>query len=86
MVKQALIAAVNDDKYLTLKKATCGLVFFAVPHKDGYKADLNTVAKNIVSSMTGNAKNDTIGSLKSNSLFLETLATSFQDQLEEIEF
>lgn len=82
MVKQALIIAKNDDTYITLRKATCGLVFFAVPHQGGHGAGLGAIAKNIVLSMTGDAKNDIVESLKSNSLFQETQATFFKHQLE----
>lgn len=82
MVKQALVIAKNDDTYTTLRKATCGLVFFAVPHQGGHGAGLGAIARNIVLSMTGDAKNDIVESLKSNSLFQETQATFFKHQLE----
>lgn len=83
MVKQALVTAKNDDTYMNLRKATYGLVFFAVPHQGGHGGGLGGIAKNIVLSLTGDANNDLIESLKSNSLFQENQKTFFKHQLED---
>ncbi|KAL9132774.1 MAG: hypothetical protein Q9175_006049 [Cornicularia normoerica] len=83
VVKQALVIAKNNDIYTHLRKATYGLVFFAVPHQGGHGAGLGAIAKNIVLSLTGDAKNDIIESLKSNSLFQENQAAFFKHQLED---
>lgn len=83
VVKQALVIAKNDNTYINLRKATHGLVFFAVPHQGGHGAGLGTIAKNIVLSLTGDAKNDIVESLKSNSLFQENQAAIFKHQLED---
>ena len=83
VVKQALVTAKNDDTYINLRKATHGLVFFAVPHQGGHGASLGTIAKNLVLSLTGTAKNDIVESLKSNSLFQENQAAFFKHQLED---
>lgn len=83
MVKQALVAAKNDDTFADLRKNTYGLVFFAVPHQGGRGASLGKIAKNIITSTTGNGKNDLIESLCAYSLFQENQATFFRHQLEE---
>lgn len=83
VIKQALVIAKNDNTYINLRKATYGLVFFAVPHQGGHGAGLGTIAKNIVLSLNGDAKNDIVESLKSNSLFQENQAAIFKHQLED---
>ncbi len=83
VVKQALVTAKIDDTYNNLRKATYGLVFFAVPHQGGHGAGLGAIAKNIVLSLTGDANNDLIESLKSNSLFQENQTAFFKHQLED---
>ncbi|KAL8709211.1 MAG: hypothetical protein Q9225_007481, partial [Loekoesia sp. 1 TL-2023] len=83
VVKQALVAAKNDDTFADLRENTYGLVFFAVPHQGGHGASLGTIAKNIVTSMTGSSKNDLVESLRANSLFQENQATFFRHQLED---
>lgn len=83
MVKQALVIAKNDSTYIDLRKATYGLIFFAVPHQGGHGAGLGAIAKNLVQSLTGDANNDIIESLKTNSLFQENQATFFKHQLED---
>ena len=75
--------AKNNDLYSDLRKATYGLVFFAVPHQGGNGASLGAIAKNIVNSITGDANNDLIESLKSNALFQENQAAFFKHQLED---
>lgn len=78
MVKQALVAAKNDDTFADLRKNTYGLVFFAVPHQAGHGASFGKNAKNIVISLTGNSKNDLIewGREKSTPLALATVPKS----------
>ena len=83
VVKQALVIAKNDDTYSNIRKATNSLVFFAVPHQGGHGAGLGAIAKNIVLSLTGDANNDLIESLKSNSLFQEHQTAFFKHQLED---
>ncbi|KAL8736629.1 MAG: hypothetical protein Q9181_002306 [Wetmoreana brouardii] len=83
VVKQALVAAKNDDTFGDLRKYTYGLVFFAVPHQGGHGASLGRIAKNIVTSLTGSSKNDLVESLRTNSLFQENQATIFRHQLED---
>ena len=83
MVKQALVAAKNKDTFLDLRKNTYGLVFFAVPHQGGHRANLGKIAKNIITSLAGNSKNDLIESLCANSFFQENQATFFKHQLED---
>ena len=80
-MKQALVIAKNDDRYLHIRKSTHGLVFFAVPHQGGSGATLGTIAKNIVLALNGDANNNIVESLKSNSLFQETQAVIFKHQL-----
>ncbi len=58
VVKQAMVNAKNDESYIDIRKATCGLVFFAVPHQGGHRAKLGAIAKNIVTSLTGDSKTD----------------------------
>ena len=83
VVKQALVIAKNDDNYISVRKATHSLVFFAVPHQGGHGVNLGEIAKNLVLSLTGDAKNNIIESLRSNSLFQETQAEFFKHQLED---
>jgi predicted alpha/beta hydrolase family esterase len=83
VVKQALVIAKNNDKYREIREATRGLVFFAVPHQGGYGASLGAIAKNIVTSLTRESRNDLVEALKQNSLFQENQATLFKHQLED---
>ena len=83
LVKQALVAAKNDDTFADLRKNTYGLVFFAVPHQGGHGASLGKIAKNIVTTLTGSSRNDLIESLCANSFFQENQATFFRHQLED---
>lgn len=68
---------------IKIRISTCGLVCFAVPHQGGHGAGLRAIAKNIVLSPTGDANNDLLGSLKSNSLFQENQTAFFKHQLED---
>ncbi|KAL9634164.1 MAG: hypothetical protein Q9204_003107 [Flavoplaca sp. TL-2023a] len=83
LVKQALVAAKNDDSFADLRKNTYGLVFFAVPHQGGHGASLGKIAKNIVTTLNGSSRNDLIESLCANSFFQENQATFFRHQLED---
>ena len=83
MVKQALVTAQNDKRYLDLRKSTHGLVFFAVPHQGGSGATLGMIAKRLVLALNGDANNSIVESLRSNSLFQENQAVFFKHQLED---
>lgn len=83
VVKQALVTAKNNDAYSSVRNATYGLVFFAVPHQGGHGATLGAIAKNIVLSVNGDSRNDLVESLKKNSLFQENQAMLFRHQLED---
>lgn len=83
MVKQALVTAKNDETFASLRKNTYGLVFFAVPHQGGHGANLGKIAKNLVTSLSGNSRNDLVESLEKNSLSQENQATLFKHQLED---
>ena len=78
VVKQALVTAKNNDAYSSVRNATYGLVFFAVPHQGGHGATLGAIAKNIVLSVNGDSRNDLVESLKKNSLFQENQAMLFR--------
>jgi hypothetical protein len=79
------VHAKNNRAYESIREATHGLVFFAVPHQGGEGANLGTIASNLVASITGNAQNSLVESLKKNSYFTETQARLFKNQLEDFQ-
>lgn len=83
MVKQALVIAKNDDNFKEIRETTTSLVFFAVPHRGGRHANLGVIAKNIVTSLSGEGRNDLVENLRKNSLFQEEQAEYFRQQLED---
>lgn len=83
MVKQALVTAKHDKKFADLKEHTFGLVFFAVPHQGGHGTSLGKIARNIVTSLTGDGRNNLVESLSTNSMFQESQALFFKHQLED---
>jgi hypothetical protein len=78
---QALIIAKSNAQYENISKSTYGLVFFGVPHQGGNGAGIGVIAKNLVASITGNAHNSLVESLKENSVFSDTQRKLFKDQL-----
>jgi hypothetical protein len=83
VVKQALVIAKNDDSFKEIREATSSLVFFAVPHQGGHGTTLGTIARNIVTALNGEERNDLLKSLETNSLFQEHQAKFFRHQLED---
>lgn len=72
-----------NDKFKEICKATTSLVFFAVPHQGGHGTTLGTIARNIVTTLNGEERNDLLQSLKRNSIFQENQAKFFRQQLED---
>jgi len=64
VVKQALVTAKNDGTFASLRKNTYGLVFFAVSHQGGHEVNLGKIAKSLVTSLSGNSRNDLVESLE----------------------
>jgi hypothetical protein len=83
VVKQALVIAKNNDRFAEIREATTSLVFFAVPHQGGNGTGLGTIARNIITAVNGEERNDLLQSLKQNSLFQESQAKFFREQLED---
>jgi triacylglycerol esterase/lipase EstA (alpha/beta hydrolase family) len=83
VVKQALVIAKNNDSFKEIREATSSLVFFAVPHQGGHGTTLGTIARNIVTALNGEKQNELLQSLATNSLFQESQAEFFRQQLED---
>jgi hypothetical protein len=77
------VIAKNNDNFKEIRKATSSLVFFAVPHQGGHGTTLGTIARNIVTVLHGEERNDLLRSLQANSLFQENQAGIFRHQLED---
>jgi len=85
LVKQALVEARIDPEYRCLKSSTCGLVFFATPHRGGEAAGVAKVAADICSAFTREPRNKLLESLKSKSLITELSSDLFRHQLNDFE-
>lgn len=85
LVKQALVEARIDPLYKCLKASTCGLVFFATPHRGGEGAGVAKAAADICSAFTGQPRNKLLESLKSKSLITELSSDQFRHQLDDFE-
>lgn len=83
LVKQALVEARTDPLYRCLKVSTCGLVFFATPHRGGEGAGVAKAAADICSAFTGQPRNKLLESLKSRSLITELSSDQFRHQLND---
>ena len=83
LVKQALVEARIDPLYKCLKASTCGLVFFATPHRGGERAGVAKVAADICSAFTGQPRNKLLDSLKSRALITELSSDQFRHQLND---
>jgi protein SERAC1 len=83
VVKEALVIAKYNDSFKEIREATSSLVFFAVPHQGGHGTTLGTIARNIVTAVNGEERNDLLRSLERNSLFQKHQGKQFRQQLED---
>jgi triacylglycerol esterase/lipase EstA (alpha/beta hydrolase family) len=84
VIKQALLNAMDDSKYTSIRTATFGLVFFATPHHGAKGVELGKVAANLAKFISkGNAKNELLDCLENNSLFTRNMSERFRHQLED---
>jgi hypothetical protein len=83
LVKQALINAHNNPKYVPIKDATKGLAFFATPHNGGdWKlVSLGSIAAKIATTAGFQKGDDVLETLKTGSIFSDTLQEHFRHQL-----
>lgn len=83
LVKQALVNAHNNPKFLELKEATSALVFFGTPHTGG-KASLVTLGKisiRIVRGLIRDPPNDLMQAVTKGSLYADVLEENWRHQL-----
>jgi hypothetical protein len=83
VVKQALVEAKLNDVYRPIREATYGIAFFGTPHQGGKLAKLGDIAATIVRGVLRNPSNLFMEALKKDSLFVESLQSAFQHQLED---
>ena len=86
VVKQALVhAALHDELYGDIRKATVGLMFFGTPHGGGNKADTAKTWASVISVFTGETRNSLLSTLKAGSLYNEATADDFKPQMQNYE-
>ncbi|KAI9696030.1 MAG: hypothetical protein M1836_005861 [Candelina mexicana] len=83
IVKRALVDATLNRTYESIRKATCGIAFFATPHRGGNYAKLGDVAVSIIRAVVRKPENSFMEALKHDSLFADDLVRDFRHQLEE---
>jgi hypothetical protein len=83
LIKQALINAHNNPKYMWIKVATTGLVFFATPHhgRDTTLVSLGGVVAEIATAIGYQKGDDVLETLKSGSIFSEIMQKHWRHQL-----
>lgn len=85
LIKQALINAHNNSKYMLIKEVTTGLAFFATPHRGGnWKlVSLGRLATKIATTMGFQKGDDVIETLKDGSIFSDIMQEQWRHQLLE---
>ncbi|KAI1392353.1 uncharacterized protein F4822DRAFT_436211 [Hypoxylon trugodes] len=83
LIKQALINAHNNPKYMTLKDATWGLAFFATPHNGGdWKlVSLGGIATKIAGALGFRKGDNIIEVLKTGSMFSDIMQEHWRHRL-----
>lgn len=85
LVKQALINAHNNKKYMSIKGATRGLAFFATPHNGGDSklVSLGKLTSKIATKAGFQKGDDVLEVLKSGSMFSDLMQEHWRHQLLE---
>ena len=83
LIKQALINALNNPKYTSIKDATTGLAFFATPHNGGdwRLVSLGSVVAKIAVAVGFQKGDDVVETLKSGSIFSHIMQENWRHQL-----
>src|SRR5207248_897387 len=83
LIKQALINAHNNPKYMPIKDATTGLAFFATPHNGGdWKlVSLGGIAAKIATTAGFQKGDDVLETLKAGSIFSDIMQEHWRHQL-----
>jgi pimeloyl-ACP methyl ester carboxylesterase len=83
LIKQALINAHNNPKYIPIKDATTGLAFFATPHHGGdwRLVSLGSVVSKIATKAGFQKGDDILETLKSGSIFSDIMHEHWRHQL-----
>lgn len=85
MIKQALINAHNNEKYLDIKLATQGLAFFATPHDGGKQSLVNIgqIAAKIALNLGFQKGDNILETLKDGSMFSDLMHEHWKQRLLE---
>jgi hypothetical protein len=83
LIKQALINAHNNPKYMPIKDATTGLAFFATPHYGGdwLLVSLGGLAAKIAIATGFQKGDDVVETLKDGSIFSDIMQQHWRHQL-----
>lgn len=77
VVKQALVTAKLNDRYLDIVTSTAGIVFFGTPHRGGNGASIADFASRALASCTGDSPSTLLPALRKKSIFSSTLSEQF---------
>jgi hypothetical protein len=83
LIKQALINAHNNPKYIYIKNATKGLAFFATPHGGGNETlvKIGALAADIAIALGFQKGDNVVTTLKTRNIFAEIMKEQFKHQL-----
>ncbi|KAM7206365.1 hypothetical protein V8F20_002714 [Naviculisporaceae sp. PSN 640] len=83
LIEQALVNAQNNPEYLSIRRATTGLLFFGTPHGGGNRSlvALGSLVARATTKLGFNEKSDIVQALQKGSVFSDILKESFRHQL-----
>lgn len=83
LIKQALINALQNERYRPIKNATKGLAFFATPHNGGNPrlVSIGSIAAKIAKKAGFQRRDDVMKALKKDSTFSSIMRENWQQQL-----